>query len=115
MHIFIICAHIQSYLGGYTSAVDWWSLGIFLFELLTGKTPFSKTSQVYIYIYIYKHVSRYKYTHVCTKCHEFENKLFNTSLFIIKNVCITYLEICIKIQIFVHEYFQTHVLIGYPL
>jgi serine/threonine protein kinase len=52
-------AHI--YIGGYTSAVDWWSLGIFLFELLTGKTPFNKTSKVYLYMDIYISSFRHKY------------------------------------------------------
>jgi serine/threonine protein kinase len=42
---------------GYTSIVDWWSLGIFLYELLTCKTPFCKNpkeSHYDIYLRILK-------------------------------------------------------------
>jgi len=36
-------------LGGYTRAVDWWSLGIFAFELLIGHTPFENASQIKLF------------------------------------------------------------------
>lgn len=30
---------------GYTSVVDWWSFGILIFELMTGKTPFCRSNR----------------------------------------------------------------------
>ena len=33
---------------GHTQSVDWWSLGILIFELMTGKTPFRGRSMLEI-------------------------------------------------------------------
>jgi serine/threonine protein kinase len=34
---------------GYSKAVDWWSLGVFVYEMLYGKAPFTKRSAAKIY------------------------------------------------------------------
>mmetsp|Transcript_46272 Transcript_46272/g.82175 ORF Transcript_46272/g.82175 Transcript_46272/m.82175 type:complete len:822 (+) Transcript_46272:164-2629(+) len=39
---------------GYTCATDWWALGVFLFELMAGKTPFEAPQPMAIYTKVFK-------------------------------------------------------------
>ena len=45
---------------GYTAAVDFWSLGILIFKLLTGTEPYNKTSYEYLQSIMPTHLSKYK-------------------------------------------------------
>mmetsp|Transcript_33500 Transcript_33500/g.77425 ORF Transcript_33500/g.77425 Transcript_33500/m.77425 type:complete len:437 (-) Transcript_33500:346-1656(-) len=47
--------------GGYTRIVDWWSLGIITYELMSGKTPFCKSNSESSYA-IYMRVQKGKFS-----------------------------------------------------
>jgi len=46
---------------GYGVAVDWWGLGIFIHELLTGKTPFAASSPWQIYKAVHKGIEGHEW------------------------------------------------------
>ncbi len=49
---------------GYSYEVDWWALGVLVFEMVTGKTPFSNDSRLLLYKAIqsiYNILSKYIY------------------------------------------------------
>jgi serine/threonine protein kinase len=43
---------------GHTNAVDWWTLGILIFELMSGKPPFESPQPMQIYSKVMKGISR---------------------------------------------------------
>ena len=45
---------------GHNHAVDWWCLGILIFELLSGETPFANSSTIQIYKAINKGIDKIK-------------------------------------------------------
>jgi len=51
---------------GHTSAVDWWTLGIFLFELMTGHPPFESPSPMQIYAKVMKGIGKVSFPPRCS-------------------------------------------------
>jgi len=50
---------------GHTSAVDWWTLGILLFELMTGHPPFESPSPMQIYAKVMKGIGKVSFPPRC--------------------------------------------------
>jgi len=46
---------------GHNHAVDWWTLGIFTYELMTGHTPFEAASQALIFAKIQRGISQVRF------------------------------------------------------
>merc|ERR1712187_866735 len=46
---------------GHTCAVDWWMLGILVFELMTGHPPFESDSPMQIYSKVLKGISKVQF------------------------------------------------------
>jgi len=50
---------------GHTVAVDWWEVGILIFELLTGKAPFEANNTMVMYSNIIKGIDKVVFPDVC--------------------------------------------------
>merc|ERR1711957_81398 len=50
---------------GQTSAVDWWTLGILLFELMTGKPPFESPQPMQTYVKVMKGIGKVNFPPKC--------------------------------------------------
>merc|ERR1711972_754600 len=50
---------------GHTNAVDWWMLGILLFELLSGRPPFESAYPMQIYAKVTKGISKVPFPAKC--------------------------------------------------
>jgi len=50
---------------GHTIAVDWWCLGILIFELMTGKPPFDSPNPMQIYAKVMRGVTKVKFPPAC--------------------------------------------------
>merc|ERR1712151_789537 len=50
---------------GHTNAVDWWTLGILLFELLTGHPPFESAYPMQIYSKVMKGIGKVQFPAKC--------------------------------------------------
>merc|ERR1719277_743419 len=51
---------------GHTNAVDWWMLGILLYELLSGHPPFESAYPMQIYSKVMKGINRVPFPAKCT-------------------------------------------------
>merc|ERR1711862_1029697 len=56
---------------GYTHAADWWTLGVFIYELMAGHTPFEAPELMQIYANVFKGIQKAKWPE-CMKgsCHK---------------------------------------------
>jgi len=50
---------------GHTNAVDWWTLGILLYELLSGAPPFESPNPMQVYSKVMKGISRIQFPKKC--------------------------------------------------
>lgn len=50
---------------GHGKAVDWWTLGVLLFELLVGKAPFEAETTLGIYDLIQEGIDKVRFPHAC--------------------------------------------------
>mmetsp|Transcript_88279 Transcript_88279/g.189528 ORF Transcript_88279/g.189528 Transcript_88279/m.189528 type:complete len:803 (+) Transcript_88279:89-2497(+) len=50
---------------GHTKAVDWWMLGVLLFELLAGKAPFEAESTQQVYELVKRGIEQVRFPHEC--------------------------------------------------
>ena len=50
---------------GHTNAVDWWTLGILLFELLSGHPPFESSYPMQIYAKVMKGIGKVQFPQKC--------------------------------------------------
>jgi len=50
---------------GHTNAVDWWTLGVLIFELMSGRPPFESSSPMQIYSKVMKGISKVPFPPKC--------------------------------------------------
>jgi len=63
---------------GYTSSVDWWSVGIFIYEMIYGTTPFaSKNRNVCFKKIVEQEVSFPPVPHISSDCKDLITKLLS--------------------------------------
>merc|ERR1719160_2048961 len=50
---------------GHTVSVDWWTLGILIFELMTGHPPFESSDPMGIYMKVMQGIDKIKFPKAC--------------------------------------------------
>merc|ERR1719160_2432361 len=50
---------------GHTVSVDWWTLGILIFELMTGHPPFESSDPMGIYMKVMQGIEKVRFPHTC--------------------------------------------------
>lgn len=49
IHAYIMCQRSGWFLQGYNKAVDWWALGVLIYEMAAGYPPFFADQPIQIY------------------------------------------------------------------